>query len=101
MNRTFFIVCFSLPLLWGCSVSSASKFGETLCECVTKARGDRNAYQECADKVIKSSKEYQQVLQNANREEYMYWRKKTLQGMIDCQEELRSMGVILDTNQVR
>jgi len=101
MKRNFLIVCLSVALLSGCSNSMASKFGETLCDCANKAKGDRNVYQECADKVIHSSEDYQKVLKNANREEYMNWRKKTLQGMSDCLDELRAMGVILDTNQVR
>lgn len=101
MKRNFFIAWLSVPLLWGCSTSVASKFGETLCDCANKAKGDRNVYQECADNVINSSEEYQRVVKNANREEYMNWRKKTLQGMSDCREELKAMGVILDTNQVR
>ena len=101
MKRNYLIVCLSMTLLWGCSTSVASKFGETLCDCANKAMGDRSVYQECADKVIHSSEEYQKVLKNANREEYMNWRNKTLQGMSDCREELKAMGVILDTNQVR
>ena len=65
MKRNYLIVCLSMTLLWGCSTSVASKFGETLCDCANKAKGDRSVYQECADKVIHSSEEYQKVLKNA------------------------------------
>lgn len=102
MKQIVGIVCLVSTLgLGGCSSSQPFRFGETFCDCVKKAHGDRTLYQQCADSVIQSSVEYQQVLKNANREEFMKWRKSIVQGMVECKEELRDMGIIIDTTHAR
>lgn len=100
MKQIVLISCL-FGTLWGCSSSQPFRFGETFCDCVKKAHGDRTLYQQCADSVIQSSVEYQQVLKNANREEFMKWRKNIVQGMVECKEELRDMGIIIDTTHAR
>ncbi|MBN8574950.1 MAG: hypothetical protein J0M05_13630 [Candidatus Kapabacteria bacterium] len=99
-NSIFAVVaCFltSYFTFWGCSsVPSGNEFGTDMCDCVVRAKGNREVFNQCVSALSQQAVPFFNKNGVDSNQARRTWKKQMVTSSRGCQEELRTMGIDLD-----